>query len=45
VKADLVEPMIYATILAALLAWRIRFSGNGADHKTKPRSTPIMGQG
>ncbi len=45
VKADLVEPLVYAAILALLLGWRLRHSGHRRAHKPKPRSTAIIGQG
>jgi sulfoxide reductase heme-binding subunit YedZ len=44
VKADLVEPLIYASILAVLLGWRLRTPGRSRRRSTsKPRSNPIMG--
>lgn len=45
VKADLVEPLIYAAVLAVLLGWRVRHSGQRRAHKPKASARPIIGQG
>lgn len=46
VKADVTEPAIYALVLAVLLGWRLRASGEKRQRRRPGnRSTPIMGQG
>jgi sulfoxide reductase heme-binding subunit YedZ len=46
VKADLLQPAIYAAILVVLLLWRVRdSSGNRRGHRPKTGSAPLMGPG